>query len=232
MWQLVCALEILNPVAFPAPMSVANALVSHYNSGLLVRDVADSLRRVLTGFAIGSAIGTGTGILIALVPIVRFWMSPFVELLRPIPPLAWIPLALLWFGFGDPPAIFLVALGAFFPMVTAGISGVRSQGLTYLEHADLLGLSLYHKLFFVIIPQALPEILSGLKTALGFSWMIVVAAELIGAQSGLGYMIQTSRTLLQTELVVGGMVVIGIVGYVLSVAMRFVERWLTPWRRN
>lgn len=232
LWKLITLTNWASPISLPAPEATITALHGEFVSGYLVRDIVDSLRRVLSGFAIGSIIGLLMGIMIAANRWADGIISPIADLLRPIPPLAWVPLAIIWLGLGDPPAIFLVAIGAFFPMLTAGASGIRSQDPRYLEHARLLGLSRTQQIVSVMIPQALPEIFSGLRTALGISWMIVVAAELVGAQSGLGYMIQINRAMLRTDAVLGGMLVIGLIGLLLTGVMGLIERAAIPWKRG
>jgi NitT/TauT family transport system permease protein len=157
-------------------------------------------------------------------------LSPLVEIVRPIPPIAWIPLSLLWFGFGNPPAYFLTALGAFFPMMSATHLGFAQTEVSYTRAATSLGIDKRQTFLKVILPQALPSIVSGARVGIGVAWMIVVTAELVGAQSGLGYMIQISRAQLQSELVIGGMLVIGVVGFTLSELVSALEHMLTPWR--
>jgi ABC-type nitrate/sulfonate/bicarbonate transport system permease component len=228
-WEGVVKVGIVKSVLLPAPTAVFSALMETLRTGVLVSDSLASLRRVLVGFLFGSTLGIVTGGLY-LNSKIRLILSGPLELIRPIPPLAWVPLSLLWFGFGDPPAYFLVALGAFFPALSATHLGFSRAETSYNRAGRMLGLKPRQIFTVVIVPQALPSILSGLHVGLGVAWMIVVTAELVGAQSGLGYLIQISRAQLQTELVVGGMVVIGLIGMVLNGIMILIERALLPWR--
>ena len=160
------------------------------------------------------------------------FVKPLVEALRPIPPIAWTPLAILWFGVGDAPSYFLVFIGAVFPVFVSTYSAVRNIERTQINAALCLGATPGMLIWDVLIPGALPVIFPGLRIALGVGWMCVVAAELIAAHSGLGYMIQQSRLLLQTQFVVTGMIVIGIIGFAMNAVMTAIERRLVPWQES
>jgi ABC-type nitrate/sulfonate/bicarbonate transport system permease component len=228
LWEGASRLYFAESVLLPAPSAVLSALLSNW-SRIVFSDLPASLRRVTIGFACGSTLGFAIGVLF-LCTTVRFVVSPILELIRAIPPIAWIPLSLLWFGFGDPPAYFLVSLGAFFPVLSSTYLGFGRAETSYSRAARTLGLHGAQIFLHVLLPQALPSILSGLRVGFGVAWMIVITAELVGAQSGLGYMIQISRAQLETELVIGGMAIIGIVGFLLTAALEAVERVLLPWR--
>jgi NitT/TauT family transport system permease protein len=154
---------------------------------------------------------------------------PIVEALRPIPPIAWTPIAILWFGVGNAPSYFLVFIGAIFPVFINTFSAVRNIDRAQINAALCLGAKPGILIRDVLIPASLPVIFPGLRIALGVGWMCVVAAELIAAQSGLGYMIQQNRVLLQTQNVVTGMATIGVVGFAMSAVMERLERRLIPW---
>ena len=228
-WSVFGSHDPQHPGLLPAPTLVFNALRESWRAGTLQIDVLTSLGRVAVGFSAGAILGFVTGILY-LNDRARQLLTPLVEVLRPIPPIAWIPLSILWFGYGSPPAFFLTSLGAFFPVLTATHSGFAGTEVAYTNAAISLGLSRRQVLRRITLPQALPSIISGARTGLGVAWMIVVTAELVGAQSGLGYMIQVSRAQTQPELVIGGMVLIGFVGLCLSAFLALVERVTTPWR--
>ena len=200
--------------------------------GRLIGDTFHSLRRVVIGFSLSAVLAVSLGILAALIKPLGDLIRPIVDLIQPIPPIAWIPIAFLWFGFGDQPAYFLVGLGAFFPVFTNAFMGVSLVDQETVEVAHCHGAS--RSLLFreVILPQALPLIFAGLHTGLGVAWMVVITAELVGAQSGLGYMIQVSRAQLQAEQVVAGMVVIGVTGYGLNWIVIILARWAMPWRER
>lgn len=229
-WEWSSRQQYFSATVLPPPSAVFDGLIETCRSGTLMSDVAASLNRVIVGYAIGAGLGILTGILY-LAPIPRLILSPLIEIVRPVPPLAWIGLALLWFGFGNPPAYFLVALGAFFPMLSATYTGFNSAEASYQRTAKVLGLNQWQTFVHVTLPQAMVSIASGLQTSLGMSWMIVVTAELVGAQSGLGYSIQIYRSQLQTDRVIGVMLVIGLIGATLTAVMTLLMDRLMPWRR-
>ncbi len=160
------------------------------------------------------------------------FVKPIVEALRPIPPIALSPLAILWFGVGNAPSYFLVFVGAVFPVFISTFSAVRNIERTQINAALCLGATPAMLIRDILIPGALPVIFPGLRIALGVGWMCVVAAELIAAQSGLGYMIQQNRLLLQTQFVVTGMIVIGMIGFAMNALMTVIERRLVPWQES
>jgi len=231
-WELLSRLGWINVQVFPAPSAIGHAIVGKLMSGSLLSDVWASLSRVFIGVLIASILGVSLGSLLARYPRVAFYLSPLIELVRPISVIAWIPVAIIWFGLGDKSAWFIIALGAFFPIFTNTYTGMKQIPKVYLQAARTLGLGRW--LFFsqVLWPAALPSILSGIRIGLGVGWMCVIAAELIAASSGLGYMIQTARVLIETELVFAGMIIIGIVGFAMNWLMLLLEHRLTPWLRN
>jgi len=230
LWHTASFAGVLNPNILPGPVDVATTIWTELRSGALSVDIVDSLRRVIIGFSIAAILGIVLGTVCALKPILGISIRTIVEALRPIPPIAWVPIALLWFGFGDPPAYFLVALGGFFPVFTNSFLGVSSVEPGSIEVARCHGAT--RKLTFtkVIWPQSLPAVFAGIKSGLGVAWMVVITAELVGAQSGLGYMIQISRAQLQAERVVAGMVLIGLIGFALGRAVEILERVALPWQ--
>ncbi|PIP86723.1 nitrate ABC transporter permease, partial [Candidatus Campbellbacteria bacterium CG22_combo_CG10-13_8_21_14_all_43_18] len=159
-------------------------------------------------------------------------ISPILELLRPIPPIAWIPLAILWFGIGNNPAYFLVFLGAFFPIFSNTYLGVSSVEETYKRAAYSLGATKKEIITDIILPASMPQIFTGLKIGLGVGWMVVIAAELVGAQSGLGYMIQLNRFLLNSPEIITGMITIGVIGFLLNLLITKIEKMTTPWNQK
>jgi ABC-type nitrate/sulfonate/bicarbonate transport system permease component len=230
-WEMTARITRFHSVLLPPPSAVVLEFRDCLGEGTLLTDTLASLRRVCGGFFLGATLGAFVGGLYLLWP-VRALLSGVLGLIRPIPPLAWVGLALLWFGFGDRPAYFLVALGAFFPTLNGTYLGFSRVEVAYVKAAKALGLERQTIFTKILLPQALPSILSSLRVAMGVAWMIVVTAELVGAQSGLGYMIQVSRAQLQVERVIIGMLVIGVVGALLNLLMVIAERLLLPWRRR
>lgn len=220
----------LNPVLLPQPAAVLDAYRDLIADGSLAKDMAASLRRVFGGFAIAAAIAPPLALVLASSWTLRSLMLPLVTLLRPIPPIAWIPLAILWFGLGDPPSYFITALAAFFPIFLNSFAGGQQLEREHMNAARSLGAGRTSLLLRIMLPSALPLITTGMRIGLGQAWMAVVTAELVAAQSGLGFMIQASRLNLETSRVLVGMTLIGILGAIMTTALGVVERRLiVPW---
>lgn len=230
LWQLAGTFGWSNTSLIPSPVQVASAIQEMISSGQLFHDATASLRRVLLGFTAAMFAGCVFGTLIAWLANHADWLDSPLELLRPIPPIAWIPLAILWFGIGETPAYFIVFLGAFFPVLANVVAGIRSTERLHINAARCLGASRGLILREVILPSALPSILTGLRVSFGVGWICVITAELVGAQSGLGYMIQLNRLLLRTDKVMAGMVVIGCLGFAFNQLLVLLERKLVRWR--
>jgi NitT/TauT family transport system permease protein len=210
---------------FPSPLSVEKGIVQLFHKHLLWADIGDSLRRVALGFGAAVIVGVPLGLFLGWSPAANQVVNPVLQILRPISPIAWIPVAIIFFGVGDHPAIFLVFLGSFFPIVVACISGVSSVPSNLLSAGRNFGLSTPRLLLRVIFPAALPQILVGLRIALGIAWLVIVAAEMIAVDSGLGYLVIDSRNSgKRYDLVVAAMLMIGIIGVALDILMRSVER--------
>ena len=231
-WTLA-ALEIENPVLLPDPAAVVDGFFSLLRDGTLMSDVGASMQRVLGGFAVASMIAVPLALLMAFSRRVGLLFSPIITFLRPIPPIAWIPIAILWFGIGDPPSYFITAVAAFFPIFINSYAGGRSVRPEHVHAARTLGAGSRSLFTRIYLPSAMPMIATGLRIGLGQSWMAVVTAELIAAHSGLGYMIQANRLALETALVPVGMCVIGMLGACMSVLLEILERRvLVPWNAS
>lgn len=213
----------------PAPTSVVVAFADLLRSGEIISHVLQSLKRVVSAFAVAALCGVSLGVAMGWWRAVGRLVDPVVEFLRPIPPMAWIPLGILWFGIGDTQNMFIIFLGAFFPIVLNTITGVREVDRTLVWAALTLGGTHRQILWEIVLPGALPHMLTGLRIGLGVGWMALVAAELVAANSGLGFLIEDSRNLLFTERVLLGMVLIGLLGLGMDQVMRGVQQVLTPW---
>ena len=189
-----------------------------------------SVYRVLMGVALGSLVGIPLGFAMGLSSVMRGLFDPIVEFMRPIPPLALIPLIILWFGIGEEAKIFLLFLASLFIMTIAARSGVSSVRISKVHAAYSLGASKAQVLRHVVLPNALPEIFTGIRTSMGVCWGTVVAAELVAAEKGLGSMIMIAKNFLQTDTVVIGIIIIGLIGYGIEMLMRLLEGWLIPWK--
>jgi ABC-type nitrate/sulfonate/bicarbonate transport system permease component len=227
----VASLALGNAILLPNPTAVVLGFFTLIADGTLVSDVGASLKRVLGGFAIASVIAVPLALLMAFSRPIGLLVNPVVMFLRPIPPIAWIPIAILWFGIGDPPSYFITAVAAFFPIFINSYAGGHAVQPEHLHAARSLGAGPRALFTRIYLPSAMPMIATGLRIGLGQSWMAVVTAELIAAHSGLGYMIQANRLALETGLVLVGMCVIGLLGAVMSVALESLERnVLVPWK--
>ena len=229
LWQIAAHFDWINALLMPSPWAIVEALYQMGAEGTLWGHLGASLQRVFAGFLLAAIVGIALGVVTGWMQKVSEVVTPVVEALRPIPPIAWTPLAILWFGVGNAPSYFLVFIGAVFPVFINTFSAVRNIEPSQINAALSLGAGPGLILRDVLIPASLPVVFPGLRIALGVGWMCVVAAELIAAQSGLGYMIQQNRLLLQTQNVLAGMVTIGIVGYAMSAAMERLERRLVKW---
>jgi len=210
---------------FPSPLQVVRGVGELWRRGLLLPYLRDSLVRVAVGYAAAVALGVPLGLWVGWSRNLATAINPVVQLLRPISPIAWIPVAIVFFGIGNLAPIFLVFLGAFFPIVVTTQNGVGAVPPMYLRAARNFGLSPAQLLRRVLLPAALPQILSGLRIALGIAWLVVVAAEMIAVDSGLGYLIIDARNAgKRYDLVVAGMLLIGATGLVLDLAARRLER--------
>jgi NitT/TauT family transport system permease protein len=210
---------------FPSPLSVEKGMAELLRHHVLWADIADSLRRVAFGFGTAALLGVPFGLALGWYPAVHQVFNPLIQLLRPISPIAWIPIAIVLFGIGDHAATFLIFLGAFFPIVVACASGVSGVPVIYRRAARNFGLRPAQILTRVVFPAALPQILMGLRLAFGIAWLVVVAAEMIAVDSGLGFLIIDSRNSgKRYDLVVGAMLMIGLIGLALDTAFRRLEK--------
>ena len=210
---------------FPTPLQVAAGLVELVRKGVLIRYVVASLYRVTCGFLLGIAVGVPFGLVIGWYARAYAAFNPMIQIFRPISPIAWIPVAILWFGVSDLAPIFLIFLASVFPIVTSVAAAVQNIQLVHLRAARNFGLSGLALFRQVVLPAAMPQILTGLRIALGVAWLVVVAAEMIAVSSGLGYLIIDARNAgKRYDLVVAGMVLIGLIGLGLDILVRRMER--------
>jgi NitT/TauT family transport system permease protein len=209
---------------FPSPFDVERGLAELFRKGLLLGYIGDSLFRVGVGYSMAITLGIPAGILLGWYPAAATAFNPVIQLLRPISPLAWIPLSIVWFGVSNFAAIFLIFMASFFPVVVATMNGVHNVP-PMMRNAGLnFGLSPAALFRRVIFPAALPQVLVGLRIALGIAWLVVVAAEMIAVDSGLGYLIIDSRNAgKRYDLVIAGMLLIGGIGLALDLSIRRVE---------
>ncbi len=223
-WQF--AASFWPPELFPSPLVVAKAFRELADMGVLWSHIGVSLARFTTAYLAAIIFAIPLGLFLGRNPLCRHAIDPLVQVLRPISPIAWFPLAVLWFGIGNAPAIFIIFLAAFYPVLLSTISAVVGIPPVYLKVANNFGAKPGAVFLRVIIPAAFPGIMVGLHIAVGTAWIHLVAGEMLGAQSGLGYMIVDARNFLRTDWIMAGMLLIGIIGLVINQAMRRAEQWL------
>lgn len=234
LWQLFAGYihPKFNPMAqhiLPSPLKVLEMGADLLKRGELLVHIRDSLQRILLGFSIAALLGIGLGCLMGISKPLRDRIKVIIVLLRPVPPFAWIPLGLIWFGIGNAEMIMVIVISGIFPIALHTLYGI--DGIDYrLKQAALsLGASRRALLKKVIFPAVLPEIFSGLRLSLGFCWVVVVGAEMVGSVSGLGYLILDSRNRGLPQMAVLGMAVIGILGLTMDSILIKTKKWLIPW---
>lgn len=231
-WSLVSWSGALNELLLPSPLAVVRAGIEEAASGVLTANVLISLKRVLTGYALAVAVGVGLGLFVGWNDTLYKALNPAIEALRPIPPIAWVPLAILWFGLTDRAAYYIVFIGPVFPIFVTTAAAVRATGRHYVNAAECLGASQWALLTQIILPGAMPEIFTALRVGIAVAWTCVVAAELVAAQSGLGYQMWQSRELFKSANVIFGMVMIGALGFVSNYLVLLIEKRVLRWHRG
>jgi NitT/TauT family transport system permease protein len=248
-WQTVSMLGWVNPLVLPSPWAVVKKWFEYLSpttpfsaasgsrlawifSGELIVDTLSSMYRVAVGFLIGAGLALPLGLSMGSSNRVYAWMNPLMQLLRPIPPIAYIPLAILWFGLGNAPAIFLIALGAFFPVLMNTIAGVRNVDGIYLRAARNLGAGQRTIFLRVILPAAVPYILSGMRIGIGTAFIVVIVSEMIAVNNGLGFRILEAREYFWSDKIIAGMISIGMLGLAIDIAMNRLNNHLLRWHRG
>lgn len=223
-WQFTC--ELVHAEVFPTPFAVIAASVELIESQRLWGDIVASLFRVTWGFFLAGAVGIPLGLVVGWSTRAFLAFNPVIQGLRPVSPIAWIPIAILWFGIGDVAGIFLIFLSSFFPITVGTMAAVRNISLVHQRSAMNFGVGEFEVFRRVVFPAALPQIITSLRIALGVAWLVIVAAEMVGMDSGLGYLINDARNMgSRYDLVVATMVVIGLIGIVLDYMIRKLERF-------
>jgi len=216
-WYLITGgPHLVEPFVLPSPIDVLNSAINIIESGKLVKNTIDTLFKVFSGLILASVVAIPLGILLGWYQTLEDLASFVISILRPIPPVAWIPFSILWFGIGTIPAVFIIFMGCVFPILVYTLDGVKRTDKVLIESAQTLGANDWHVLKKVILPSTVPYIVSGLKVGVGIALMCTISAEMIGSSSGLGYMILTATNLFDTGTTVVGMLVIGLIGLVLD----------------
>jgi NitT/TauT family transport system permease protein len=249
LWQGICDFGLVDPRKLPSPLAVAirwwayiypqtpfdaskDFFPAWVFSGEFIMDAWSSLYRVIAGFVVGAGLALPFGLAMGASDKVYRWFNPLLQVLRPIPPIAYIPLSILWFGLGDPPAIFLIALGAFFPVLINTITGVRAVDSIYLRAARNLGASNFTIFRRVILPAATPYILSGVRIGIGTAFIVVIVAEMIAVNNGLGFRILEAREYFWSDKIIAGMLSIGLIGLAIDTLVNRLNSYLLRWHRG
>lgn len=247
-WEVMSRLGVVSPVLLPAPTAVLAKWWEYLSppgphaqgqgyfawllSGEMVSDAAHSMVRVIGGFLVGAALALPLGLLMGASDRVYRYLNPMIQMLRPIPPIAYIPLAILWFGLGNPPAFFLIAIGAFFPVLMNTIAGVRNVDGIYIRAAENLGVSRWTMFTRIMLPAATPYILTGVRIGIGTAFIVVIVAEMIAVNNGLGYRITEAREFMWSDKILAGMITIGILGLILDSGVSRLNQYLLRWHRG
>lgn len=240
-WELFARSGVLPAALLPAPSKVLWSLgdwmfgldgSAQSYSGNWVKDALASALRVAAGYGIAALSGIVLGIMIGWWHWVERTLEPTLQVLRPVPPVSWIPLAIIWFGIANRPAIFLVFLGAFFPILLNSIHGVKTIDKGLIRAAAMMGATQGQLLRFVVLPAALPSIFAGLRIAVGTAWMLTVTAEMVAVKSGLGYSLWDSYYFLRYDLVLAAMASIGVMGFGSDLLIKRLMQSLLHWQRG
>ena len=233
-WFLVTNLGLIKPLFLPSPQAVFQQfheyLTGTANDKPLWQHLVASVLRVSVAFWLAFLTAVPVGIAMGMSRVVRGIFDPPIEFYRPLPPLAYLPLIIIWFGIDETPKVLLIYLACFAPLALAARSGMKSAAQEQINAAYSMGANYRQVILHVILPSALPEILVGMRIAIGFGWTTLVAAEMVAANVGLGQMVLNASNFLRTDIVIMGIVVIGVIAYLFDLLMRWVERKLVPWK--
>ncbi|MDO7907996.1 ABC transporter permease [Paenibacillus sp. JX-17] len=230
LWQILGQQGYISELLFPAPLTIADALVTLAQTGDLWSNFRISAIRALTGFALGGGLGLLLGILVGLFSRMEKLLDPTLQMIRMVPSLAVVPLFILWFGIGEESKILLIAKGAFFPLYINTYLGIRNVDNKFFEVTRVLGYSRSKQIRKLVIPAALPNILLGTRLSIGLSWLGLVVAELIASTSGIGYMMSDARQFADTPVVFVGILIFAAAGLTTDYIIRLIERRLLVWK--
>lgn len=232
LWEYAVRVGWLDHSFFPAPTSMLQVMWGDILSGKLANDSWASFQRFILGLCLGSIIGVALGLVTAMFRTVDLMLGSIIQILRAIPPITWIGFSILWFGIGTKPAIFLIALGTSFPMLLNTYSGVRQVDSIYLRAAHNLGAKRMMLFFDVVLPAALPSILTGLRVSIGLAWILMVVGELVAVPNGLGETLMRAQDYNQVDRMLAYMIVIGLLGYISDILLMLVSNRVLRWQRN
>ncbi|MDR1732451.1 MAG: ABC transporter permease [Synergistaceae bacterium] len=231
-WELACRQGMVNTTILPSPGRILGSLVRQITGGGLQKNIAASLRRVLFGYSAGAVLGIVLGTLMGLFPPFEKSMRFLIEILRPVPIIAWVPVLILWSGIGERSKIIVIAIGTFWSVLINVMDGIRHVDKKYIEVSTLFMKSRMNVIMKVVLPAASPGIFTGLRIGVGTAWISVIGAEMIAASSGLGFFISYSRELAQPANMLVGVFTIGVIGWAINRFLRFAESRLLRWNVN
>jgi sulfonate transport system permease protein len=232
LWQLVCSLGVFTEVEVASPTQVFDAARQLWDQGALQSNLLISLQRVAEGLAVGISIGVVLAVVSGLFRLGEDLLDPVIHMARSVPILGLLPLAIIWFGVGEAPKIFLIALGTTFPVYLNTYAGIRGVDVKLVEAGETFGLTRWGLVRRVVLPGALPGFLTGLRFALVGCWLIIIVAEEINAQSGIGYLIMQAQTTDRTDIMFVGLAIYAMLGLIADLVVRLLERRLLSWRRG
>ncbi len=233
-WVVVTATGLVKPLFLPGPAALATAFsqvwTGEFDGNTLVAEIVASLSRVIGAFVLASLVGIPAGLAMGVSRPARAILDPVIEFYRPLPPLAYLPLMVIWFGIGETAKILLIFLACVAPVALAARAGVLSASVDQVDAARSMGASRLQVLLHVVLPAATPDILVGLRIGMGVGWTTLVAAEMVAANAGLGQMVLNASNFLRTDVVIMGILVIGGFAILFEFGMRWLERVLVPWK--
>lgn len=230
-WAVASRQGLINTNVLASPESLGEKFLDMIKNGTLWKNVLASLSRVIKGFAIGASLGFVIGALCGLYVTVNKAFLALISLLRPIPPIALIPFFILWLGIGETSKIAIIIIGSFWPMLLNTIQGIQGTDPKLLDVASVFGKGKLVILFKIVLPSALPAVFTGIRLGIGQAWTCVVTAEMIAASAGVGYMIQYARELVQPDLLLLGIVAIGVVGLIIDIIVMLLQKKIIYWRQ-
>ncbi|WP_315918620.1 ABC transporter permease subunit [Mesorhizobium sp. SP-1A] len=234
LWFLVTSMGWVKPLFLPSPMAVYNKFVIAMTEGVanstLAQHTLASLGRVFGAFALACVTAIPLGVLMGVNRVIRGLLDPIIEFYRPLPPLAYLPLVIIWLGIGEFPKVFLIFLAIFAPMAIAARAGVRSVSIEQIHAAYAMGATRSQVISQVIMKAALPEIFTGMRIGIGVGWTTLVAAEMVAASRGLGFMVLNAAEYLASDTVIMGIIVIGVFAFAFDLLIRYLEKIFIPWK--
>ena len=233
-WTLITSLGFIDALYLPSPLAVVQKFwdvsINGYADATLWQHFFASISRIFIAVTIATIIAIPVGLAIGINPVARAIFDPLIEFYRPVPPLAYLPLIVIWFGIGEFSKILLIYLAVFAPIVVSTAAGVRHLDPIRVRVAQSLGATRWQIIRHIVLPSALPDILTGIRIGLGAGWSTLVAAELVAATQGIGFMIQSASQFLVTDLVIAGILLIALVAYAIEIGLRILQKRLAPWQ--